>query len=100
MYTITLADGTKLENLELNGNNFVSKTAIDESIFTSKNLKKVTIVDEDGATYVFEYQVLEHFAQYDDGYYFILRDKSPDEDFREDINAKIDYLAMMMEVEL
>lgn len=100
MYTITLADGTKLENLELNGNNFVSKTAIDESIFTSKNLKRVTIVDEDGVTQILEYQVLEQLVQYDDEYHFILRDRTSDEDFKEDINAKIDYLAMMMEVEL
>lgn|GEM_PF-3536781 len=33
MYTITLSDGRKLENLTVNGTNFVSKTKVDEEIF-------------------------------------------------------------------
>lgn len=32
-YTITLADGQKISNLEMNGNNFVSEERVDESIF-------------------------------------------------------------------
>lgn len=45
MYTITLADGTKLTDLDINGNNYVSKKKIDESIFTTDALAKVTISD-------------------------------------------------------
>ena len=44
MYTITLANGTKLKNLELNGNNYISKEVIDDSVFAN-NLSAVTIAD-------------------------------------------------------
>ena len=42
MYKITLHDGTVLDNLELNGNNFISEKVIDDSVF-SGNLNTVTI---------------------------------------------------------
>lgn len=44
MYTITLADGTKLENLELNGNNYIAEGVIEDSVFEG-NLETVTITD-------------------------------------------------------
>ncbi len=44
MYTITLADGTKLKNLELNGNNYISGTVIEDSVFEG-NLATVKISD-------------------------------------------------------
>lgn len=46
MYKITLADGTKLENLELNGNNYIAEGVIDDSVFKD-NLATVTITDGD-----------------------------------------------------
>ena len=42
MYQITLHDGTVLDKLELNGNNFISEKVIDNSVF-SGNLGTVTI---------------------------------------------------------
>lgn len=51
MYKITLADGTVLENLELNGNNYIAEGVIDDSVFKD-NLDTVTITDgEDTETY-------------------------------------------------
>lgn len=47
MYSVKLADGTEIKNLELNGNNFISDTIIDEAIFEN-NLDKVTILEEGG----------------------------------------------------
>ena len=44
MYTITLSDGTKLTNLNLNGNNYISNEPIEDSIFEG-NLDTVTITD-------------------------------------------------------
>lgn len=44
MYTITLSNGKKLENLELNGNNFVSASSIDNAFFDG-GLSEVTITD-------------------------------------------------------
>ena len=47
MYSVKLADGTEIKNLELNGNNFISDTIIDETLFEN-NLDKVTIIDDKG----------------------------------------------------
>ena len=47
MYKVILADGTELKDLELNSNNFVSNTAVDDEIFKD-NLENVTIMDDEG----------------------------------------------------
>lgn len=44
MYTITLSNGKKLENLELNGNNFISAATVDSAFFDG-GLSEVTITD-------------------------------------------------------
>lgn len=44
MYTIILNNGTQLQNLTLNGNNFIAPSAIEDSIFTD-NMAIVTIHD-------------------------------------------------------
>lgn len=49
MYTITLNNGTKLENLTLNGNNFISEKIIDDAVFEG-NLKRVEISDGEKTT--------------------------------------------------
>ena len=51
MYQITLHNGTVLDDLELNGNNFISEKVIDDSVFNG-NLNTVTISnDETTKTY-------------------------------------------------
>lgn len=45
MYTITLKNGTKIENLGFDGSNYVSDTELDSSVFTEDNLAKVTVND-------------------------------------------------------
>lgn len=47
MYTITLSNGTKLKNLELNGNNYISETIIEDSVFEGG---LDTVVISDGET--------------------------------------------------
>lgn len=49
MYTITLNNGTKLENLTLNGNNFISEKIIEDAVFDG-NLKRVEISDGENTT--------------------------------------------------
>ena len=44
MYTITLSNGKKLENLELNGNNFISSAPVDSAFFDG-GLSEVAITD-------------------------------------------------------
>ena len=58
MYKITLADGTTIENLVLNGNNYVASTAVDDAVFKD-NMASVTITNlEDGTTEQIEDGVL------------------------------------------
>ena len=47
-FKITLADGTALEGLTLNGNNYISDKKVTEDVFRD-NLSKVTIEGPDGA---------------------------------------------------
>ena len=44
MYKITLADGTVLKNLKLNGNNYIAEGVIDDAVFKD-NMATVTITD-------------------------------------------------------
>lgn len=97
-YKITLADGMVLSNLKLNGNNFVSDTEVTEAQFTD-NLDPVVI--NDGETDdVHEHMALVQIAKYGEQYYFVLRDRTPDELLRIKMQADIEYLAMMSDIEL
>ena len=50
MYKITLADGTELNDLVLNGNNFIAQTAVSDAVFKG-NMASVTVTNlEDGTT--------------------------------------------------
>lgn len=48
MYAITLGDGTKIDNLDLNGNNFISGEILPDEVFDGK-LSRVEISGEEGA---------------------------------------------------
>ena len=98
IYKITLADGTVIENLKLNGNNFVSDREITSEMFGG-NLSKVTINDGEKDT-VYEHMAFVQLAHYDDGYYFILRQLSQRELSDLKTRADIEYIAMMTEVEI
>ena len=72
MYTITLADGKKLENLDKNGNNYVSKTKIDESIFKN-NLSKVTVSDGKTETTYENVEFVQQMPWSDGTWYLVFR---------------------------
>lgn len=93
-YTIKLSDGTILENLGLNGNNFVSQAEVTETTFTGK-LKGVEITDDEGKTEKHDEMELAQVAHYADGYYFILADKVAAET-EQLAKAIADLTAMMM----
>lgn len=44
MYTITLSNGKTLENIELNGNNFISDSPVDNAVFEG-GLSEVTVTN-------------------------------------------------------
>ena len=77
MYTITLHDGTVLDDLELNGNNFISEKVIDDSVFNG-NLNTVTI--SNGETTV-TYTDMKLLSNRVDGWksWFVLGEKTDQE---------------------
>lgn len=97
-YTVTLADGTVIEDLALNGNNFISKTKIEEEIFED-NCSPVVISDGEN-TETHENMELVQITQMGEEYWFILRDLSADELRNAKIQSDVDYIAMMTGVEL
>ena len=104
MYTITLADGAILKNLALNGNNFISDTPLDASIFEN-NLRELRIngpdIDE-------TFKNLELASLREDGgkYWFVLRqlsdremrDRNTQADIRELFNTSDDIILMMADL--
>lgn len=98
VYKITLADGTELSDLRLNGNNFVSLDEISPAIFTD-NLSPVTISDGERDE-LHEHMELVQVTKMGTEYWVILRDLTRDELARIKTQADIEYLAMMTGVEL
>lgn len=98
IYKITLADGTVIENLRLNGNNYISDKALSADTFLG-NLGTVTINDGEKDT-VYENMSLVQLAKYDDEYWFILRTMTKKELQEIKNRSDIDYIAMMTDIEL
>lgn len=103
MYRIILSDGLTIDNLTMNGNNFVSATEVTEEMFEGK-LSPVTIINLDtNFQEVHEHMDLVQIdkADYTQGnWYFILRDLTEEELWRAYVMGNIDYLAMMTDVDL
>jgi hypothetical protein len=85
--TIELFDGTKIENLKVNGNNYIADKVLSSSIFAPENLVNVKI---DGVEHT--NMVLVQNMTVDGVSWFILRDRTDQEIKEIEINAKIDYL--------
>lgn len=98
IYKVTLANGTVIDNLKLNGNNYISKKELSADMFLG-NLGTVTINDG-GKDVVYENMTLVQIAKYDDEYWFILRTMTKKELQEIKNRSDIDYIAMMTDVEL
>lgn len=97
-YKVTLSDGTEIDNLRLNGNNYISNEPLTEEDFEGK-LEEVTITGPMG-TQTMEHCELVQLQQYGDEYWFIIRQIPADELARRQARADIDYIAFMTDVEL
>ena len=95
-YTVTLSDGTKIENLTLNGNNFISTAQVTENQFDGK-LKTVTIADSEGKEEKHENMLLVQVSHPSDSeWWFILADKTADQLKQEQLEQSIASLTDMM----
>lgn len=104
MYTITLSDESKLKNLTLNGNNFITAQEITEETFRGK-LSRVKIeCDDDGMMSdicgEFSNMELVQCRKYGAEYWFILREIPPEKFEMLRLAGNIDYVAMMTGVTL
>lgn len=100
-YELTLSDGSKISDLSLNGNNFVSKTEVTEDMFKGK-LSTVLITDDYGGSMQLENAELLQIATYPDmeGWFFIIRETPEEILFKRKVMGDLDYLAMMTDVEI
>lgn len=96
-YKITLADGTQIKGLSKNGDNYVSKKQVDESIFEN-NLSTMTVSDGETET---EYSnvVLVQQVEYSDGWYLNFRELSSQELRDIEIDSKIEYIALVSDID-
>lgn len=97
MYTITLADGTKLANLSMNGSNYVSVDKIDESIFTKENLSAVTISDGEKEETYSNLIFIQQMEWTDGTYYLAFREKTMQEKILEEITENADSVTDIQE---
>lgn len=98
MYKISLADGTTLENLVLNGNNFIAQTAVDDAVFKD-NMATVTITNlEDGTTEQIEDGVLLSNIVRDGCSWIVLGQKTPEQKAEEARDKEIAELRRAMAV--
>lgn len=97
-YSITLADGTVIGDLKLNGNNFISKTKVSNDAFAD-NCSPVVINDGE-ADEVHDNMELVQITEMGDDYWFVLRDISKAEMEKIKMQSDIEYIAMMAGVEL
>jgi hypothetical protein len=88
MYTITLHDGTKLKNLELNGNNYIAEGVIEDTVFQDK-LASVTITDGK-TTETYTDMVLVSNRVENGHSWFILGEKTAQEKALEQINSLLE----------
>lgn len=91
MYKITLADGTVLDNLELNGNNYISSTIIDSAIFNN-NLSSIIVEDENESQTYTNMQLMGNRAAADGRSWFVLGEKTAQQLREEELQQKIDEL--------
>ncbi len=87
MHKITLKDGTVIKDLELNGNNFISKIEISESMFTD-NLEIVTISDGTNES-VQKNMKLVQISNMNGEYWFVLTTKSNQEVENDELKKRL-----------
>lgn len=104
-YTLTLSDGSKLENLQLNGNNFLSETEVTPATFAGK-LSEVRITASGTPTEPRPYPDTLHDAELvqittpdetpDGRWWFILREIPEEERYRKEMEQKNEMLTQCL----
>lgn len=103
-FTVTLADGTTLSELDLNGNNFISYKEVKPETFAGKlsNVKITGSEEADEAGLIGEHNNMEliQIQQHGSEYWFILRDIPADKLAMTKLQSDVAYLSMMSGIDL
>jgi len=103
IHSIKLSDGTVLNNLALNGTNYVSEKEIDTSIFI-RNCSPITFSDGEYEETYEHGEFIQVMDMRDDrvypGYWLAFRQISDAEHNTLQTRADVDYIAMMTDVDL
>lgn len=86
MYTITLANGTNLTGLDMNGTNYVSKEKVDETIFKD-NLSTMKVSDGETETTYTDMVFIQQMEWADGTFYLAFREKTKEEKLVAALNA-------------
>lgn len=104
-YSITLSNGIIINNLQINGNIFITDEYIDPQVFGKVFTKiKVDTPNIDGDEY--EMFIYENAYLYlvsnteDEGTWFALATKTKEELQQAKLRSDIDYIAMISDIEL
>lgn len=96
MYTITLSNGTRLENLVLNGNNYISETIIPDSAFDGE---LDTVIISDGETEkTYSDMVLLNSRIEDEKSWFILGEKTETQKKEESLNKYLEEIGSAINI--
>lgn len=98
MYTMVLSDGTIIENLRKNGDNYISASKLTADMFEGK-LSEVTVKTSEDEV-VMENMALVQITEMNGEYWFVLRQFSSIELTIAKISSDIDFLAMLQDAEL
>lgn len=97
-YKITLADGTVIDNLKLNGDNFISGENINPEIFDGSC--SPVVIDDGSIEEIHDNMDFVQVTKVGEEFWFVLRDISLEELARIKLQSDIEYVAMMAGVEL
>lgn len=97
MYKIQLSNGQTLDNLTLNGNNFISTSKVEDTVFDG-GLSSVTFTDTDtGKSQTYTDMVLIANRVFDGQSWFVLAEESPAEKEKRRLLARIAELEPLKE---
>lgn len=92
-YTITLNDGSQLDDLTMNGSMFVSKTEITPEKLRPEALAAVTVTEIDGSTTTetqLQNAVCDNILHWPEGWLFNLRQPTAEEMERKALETRLD----------
>ena len=99
IYKVTLADGTVIDGLKMNGNNFISLSPVDPAVFDG-NCSPVVISNGETDESHENMELVQITANDNGEHWFVLRDISEKELAQIKMQSDIEYVAMMAGIEL